>query len=391
MVNTMLKLCLVNAFFHPYTGGVEKHMYELSRRLAKKMDVHVITSLLDGTSEEEELEGVHVHRIPATFIKAPLIYPPPLTLAPKARKAIREFDKKFDYNAFHLHGRWFPDFGYSEKYAHANGKKFFMTLHNQRPLGISLPVSVIGTVFDHAYGARLLGKADTIISVSHAAKKDISHYHEINEEKIRVIHNGVDTNFFKPVSSDLRQDLADGYDNVMLFLGRLIKQKGVEYLIQAMPKILEENPSTVLLITGKGKSKPGLMKLVKKKRLKNNVKFTGFIPEEQLPALYSASDVYVLPSLWEVLPISLLEALACGVPLVSSNAGGNAEIVEHGRNGFVFKMRDVSKLAEYTSSLLSDPSLRKRMGKESRRIAEKKFDWDIIARKTYEFYKEVIP
>ncbi len=386
----MMRVCLVNAFFYPYTGGVEKHMYELGRRLAKRMEVHVLTSRLDGTDVEENVEGMHVHRVRAKFIKAPLIYPPPLTLAPEAKKRIKEIDAEFDFQAFHLHGRWFPDFSYCRKHAHANGKKFFMTLHNQRPLGISPAISVIGTLFDRLHGAKVLGEADNIIAVSHAVKEDITHYPEVDESKITVIHNGVDTSFFRPVDDGMREELASGYDNVILFLGRLIKQKGVEYLLRGMPEILQEHPSTVLLITGKGKSKPVLEKMVRKLGLQENVKFTGFVPEERLPALYSASDVYVLPSLWEVLPISLLEALACGVPLVASNAGGNPEIVEHERNGYVFRMRDVDSMVRYINTLLSDKSLRRRMGAESRRIAEEKFEWNIIADKTFSFYKEVL-
>jgi glycosyltransferase involved in cell wall biosynthesis len=122
--------------------------------------------------------------------------------------------------------------------------------------------------------------------------------------------------------------------------------------------------------------------------LNDNVIFPGFIPEEQLPDLYSSADIFVLPSLWEVLPISLLEALACGAPLLVSDAGGNPEVVENGVNGFVFRKGDTKELAKKMKALISDSKMRERMGRESRRIAVERFDWELIAKQTLKYYRE---
>jgi glycosyltransferase involved in cell wall biosynthesis len=376
---------MVNAFFHPYLGGTEKHMYELGRRIAREEEVFVYTSLLDGTERFEDLEGMKIFRTKARFYRMPLIYPPPFVLARRVKREISELDRKFDFDVFHLHGRWFPDFGHAGKYAKERKKLFMLTLHNARPLGISTPITAIGALYDELYGKKLLRMADRIIAVSNFVKWDIARY-GVDGTKIEVIHNGVDTSFFKPSEKTFREKYSH-FDTIFLYLGRLIKQKGLPYLIHAMAEVVRECPRTGLLIAGAGEERNKLEALVGRLAMEKNVAFLGFVPEEQLPNLYSSADAYVLPSLWEVLPISLLEAMACGIPLLVSDAGGNPEVVEDGINGFVVRKADSSALAQKMKTLIADPEMRRRMGKESRRIAVEKFDWDLAARKTLDYYR----
>lgn len=383
-----MRFCMVNAFFSPYIGGTEKHMYELGRRLAKQEALYVLTSRLKNTKEYEELENMKIFRVKAKEYKMPLIYPPPLVIARDARKKIERLDKEIDFDVFNLHGRWFPDFGYVVKYANRKGKLVTLTLHNGRPVGISPLVTVLGTSFDIAYGKKLLKKVDRIIAVSASVKEDISKY-GLDKDKIVVIHNGVDTEVFKPTEPVFKEQY-EGCDNLLLFVGRIIEQKGLDHLIDAMPRILKEYPSTKLLIVGKGKMKPRLIKKVKKMDLNKEIIFPGFIDEELMPNLYSSADVFVLPSLWEVLPIALLEGLSCGAPLLASDAGGNPEIVENGKNGFIFEKRNDEELIEKLRIMLDDHTLRKNMRRESRETALKKFDWDLITAKTSDFYRELI-
>ena len=383
-----MKFCMVNAFFYPYIGGSEKHMYELGKRIAKKEELYVLTSLLKNTKEYEELEDMKIFRVKAKEYKMPLIYPPPFITAPYARKEIERLDEELDFDVFNLHGRWFPDFGYVVKYANQKGKLVTLTLHNGRPVGINPLVTVLGTCFDLAYGKKLLKKVDRIIAVSASVKEDISKY-GLNKDKITVIHNGVDTEVFRPTEPVFKEKY-EGCDNLLIFVGRIIEQKGLDHLIDAMPRILKEYPRTKLLIVGKGKIKPRLIKKVKKMDLNKRIIFPGFIDEELMPNLYSSADVFVLPSLWEVLPIALLEGLSCGAPLLASDAGGNPEIVENGKNGFIFEKKNEEELIEKLRIMLDDHNLRKKMRRESRKIALKKFDWGLITARTLNFYRELV-
>ncbi len=380
-----MKLCMVNGYFHPFIGGSEKHMYELGRRLARTEDVHVVTSRLEDTVEHEILEGMNIHRLETKHQKVPVIYPPPLPITKGVEFKLTELDDSINFDAFNLHGRWFPNWNRVVDYANKKNKLMIHTLHNQRPLGISPIVSLTGSIYDSVFGKRVLNNVDKIISVSAAAKVDIMNY-GIPADKIAVIHNGVDTNFYKP-SEPLYQDkYKDGMDNLLIFVGRIIEQKGLKYLIEAMSDVLKEHPKTRLLITGKGKFKDRHMQEVKKLGLENNIIFPGFVPEEEMPNLYSSADIFVLPSLWEVFPIAMLEALASGAPLMASDAGGNAEMVEQDGNGRVCKRGSSKELADNLRIMLDDPAKLKTMGKRSREISLERFDWDIITRKTQDFY-----
>ena len=384
-----MKLCMVNGFFHPFIGGSEKHMYELGRRLAMDNDVHVVTSRLDDTPEFEVIEGMQVHRLATRHKKLPAIYPPPLPITRGVEVKLEKLDGETNFDAFNLHGRWFPNWNRVVEYANKKGKLMVHTLHNQRPLGISPVVSFTGTVYDSVFGKRVLHNVDRIISVSAAAKVDIMNY-GIEADKIEVIHNGVDTNFYKPSEPTYHEKYRDGMDNLLIFVGRIIEQKGLRYLIEAMPEVLKEHPKTRLLITGKGKFKDRHIQEVKKLGLEDNIMFPGFVPEEEMPNLYSSADIFVLPSLWEVFPIAMLEALASGAPLMASDAGGNAEMIEQDGNGRVCERGNTKALADDLRIMLDDPNKLRSMGQRSREIAVERFDWDIITKKTRTHYRNMM-
>jgi glycosyltransferase involved in cell wall biosynthesis len=384
-----MKLCMVNGYFHPFIGGSEKHMYELGRRIARTESLYVVTSRLEDTAEYEELENMKVHRLPTKHYKMPMIYPPPMPVTRGLERKLAELDGKHNIDVFNLHGRWFSSYNRVVNYANKNRKLMVLTLHNQRPLGISAPISIAGTFWDKVKGKRVLRDVDRIIAVSAASKKDIMEY-GLAGDKIAVIHNGVDTEFYKPSDPLFKNKYKDGFDNLLIFVGRIIEQKGLGHLIEAMPSVLKEHPKTLLLIVGKGKIKNKLKDKVRKMGLSKNVVFPGFIPESQMPGLYSSADIFVLPSLWEVLPIALLEALASGAPLLASDAGGNPEIVVNGKNGYIFEKANTPHLIEKLNEMLSDKASRTEMGKNSRKIALEKFDWEIIKDQTLTFYQSAM-
>lgn len=389
MESAEMKLCMVNGYYHPFTGGTEKHMFELGRRLARTEEIHVVTSKLEGTPEFEVIQGIKIHRLRTWHLKMPFIYPPPMPLAMGVMQKIIELDKEHDFDAFNLHGRWFPAYNMVVDYANKKGKLMVLTLHNQRPIGISRTIATFGKLYEMVIGREVLRNVDRIISVSAAAKKDIMLY-GLAGEKITVIHNGVDVNFYKPSPPILRKKYKDGCDNLLMFVGRIIQQKGLGYLMAAMPDVLKEFPSTKLVIVGKGKQLGEIKSAVKRRGLENSVIFPGFVDESQMPSLYSSADIFVLPSLWEVLPIALLEALACGVPLAASDAGGNPEIVENGKNGFIFKRADKDAIVQSLTAMLADKNKMLEMGRKSREIACRKFDWEIIKNRTLLFYGEAL-
>jgi glycosyltransferase involved in cell wall biosynthesis len=386
-----MKVCLVNALFHPFSGGVEKHMMELSRELVKQnVDVTIITSKIDGTPEYEEMEGVRVHRIPCLNIKVPGFYPPPLILSPFFIGHLKGLDDKYGFDIIHLQNRFFVDFDMAALYAKLKGKPFMMTIHNARPVGISLPITVFGTAYDLLIGRWPFALADRIIAVSDWVRSDISKYH-IDINKMVPVHNGINVNSFKPASEkNVRRKYGINDDPMLLFVGRIITQKGINYLIDAMPLIIKDHPDVRLLIVGRGNLLEPLKERIRKSGLEKNVIFSGYMTEEMLKEAYGTCDIFVLPSVWEVLPIAILEAMSSSRPVICTNAGGNSELVENGVNGYVVPMRDPPALAESISTLLKDPELMKKMGAASRKKAEEEFDWKLIAARTKQVYEGLL-
>ena len=389
-----LKILLVNALFHPFKGGVEKHLLELSKALVRKgVKVHVLTARLEGTKEFEEFEGVKVHRIPCTELRLPGFYPPPVILAPDVYSKIAELDGKEHFDLIHLQDRWFPDFSLSLAYAKNAGKPFVMTLHNARPVGIAPHYTLFGGAYDSLFGKPVLENSDLIISVSKWAISDMGHY-GIPASKMIAIHNGISPSEYKPSPArSTRFRKKHGFSKetkLLLFVGRIIRQKGVEYLLDAMPSVLKSVPGARLVIVGRGNRLDKLQARTTKLGLEGKVRFEGFLEEEELKDALCACDAFVLPSLWEVLPVSILEAMACGKPIVASAVGGNAELVEEGFNGFLVAKKSSKEMAEKIVAVLSDKKLASRMGENSRKRVIAEFNWDLIAQQTLDAYGKLL-
>ena len=255
-----MDVLMVNAFFHPYIGGTEKHMYELSRRLAKKHYVMVITSMLENTPSYENIDGVEVHRLKTSMLKMPHIHPPPYPLLKeKIVPFIEEIKREHGIDVVNIHGRWFPRFNKAIWYAEKNNIPTTLTLHNGRPLGIDKVTSALGTVYDMCEGKKVLKTVSKIIAVSQAVKYDIVNY-KLPPEKIHVIHNGVDTARFNPQAKPKFRD-EYGFENTLLYVGRMIPQKGLTYLLSAMKILQKTSPDTGLLMVGSGKDRVKLKKL----------------------------------------------------------------------------------------------------------------------------------
>ena len=213
----------------------------------------------------------------------------------------------------------------------------------------------------------------------------------IKEVKLEVIPNGInveESNLNKEEIERVRRKYElEGI--VVMFAGNIIPRKGVLYLIKAAESFKNEN--VLFLIVGNMNiDKDYTKEVIDYARRKNiKAKFTGFVPKEDLRALYSACDIFVLPSFGEGDPIALKEALASGKPLVGSKIGGIAMQIRDGWNGFLVEPGNERQLAEKIRYLIDNEEERRRMGKNSRKLAEEEFDWERIAKKYLKVYEEI--
>jgi glycosyltransferase involved in cell wall biosynthesis len=210
----------------------------------------------------------------------------------------------------------------------------------------------------------------------------------VNPPRHYTIYNGVDVNHFKPVDDveSVRKILGLANRTVVLYVGRLTRSKGLEYLIRCIPEVRREIRNLTLVICGKGESREPLAKEVSTLGLQDIVEFRGEVSEQLLPLYYGASNVVVLPSLFEAMPIVLLEAMSMARPLVASNVGGVPEVVQDGVTGLLVPPQDPSALARAIVTVGADGELARNLGANGQKLVEEKFTWDSVADQTLRVY-----
>ncbi len=205
------------------------------------------------------------------------------------------------------------------------------------------------------------------------------------KQEISIIPNGIDSEHFRP-KKEMRPQ---GVFIITLGASRVTARKGIQYLIEAVSRLVAKYPRIRLKILGDGNDRERLEKMVKELKLENHVSFLGRIPRDETASYYQEASVFVLPSLNEGMSNAMLEALASGLPIIATDTGGSQELVADGENGFIVEMKSAEDIAEKLEHLISDPELRRRFGEASRRRAEQ-MSWKNVAAAYCDLYQKII-
>lgn len=202
---------------------------------------------------------------------------------------------------------------------------------------------------------------------------------------------GVDLERFRPGSGDSKLKKRYGIPDrlILLYVGRLDKEKRIEVIVRAMPGVLERVDAH-LVVAGPGKLRAGLEALAGHLGIKDRISFLGYLPEEDLPGLYSTADVFVIASVAELQSIVTMEAMASGLPVIAADAMALRELVHHGENGFLFPEEDAQALAAAAIALLSDEPLRRQMARKSLEII-KTHDINKVVGQYETLYRRMLP
>jgi len=234
----------------------------------------------------------------------------------------------------------------------------------------------------------LLNRFDKLISISSYVEQRLVNFTGIRTATIETVYNGVDTTRFDPsISGDkLRQELGTENDFVILYVGRLAWNKGLQYLVDGMHDIREVISNSKLLICGRGRLEAQLKEQVRSTGLEKEIKFLGMVPEERLPYYYACADVIVTPSVFEPFGLVPLEAMSMRKPVVACDVGGIPEAVKDGQTGLLVPPRDATALARAVISLRNDQSLAERLGANGRLLVEEHFTLRAMAARTRQCY-----
>ncbi len=200
----------------------------------------------------------------------------------------------------------------------------------------------------------------------------------------------INREFFKSTETNIRRKYQINDDKLLLFVGRFVPYKNLIFLIRVFKETLKEHPGIRLMLVGEGPFEKRIKKEVKKLNLAKNVVFTGNIPHNSIAQYYWSADALVLPSSYESFPLVVIEAMACGLPVVAAKVGGIPLIVEHGKNGFLANNNDVEGFKNAIIALISNKKLCGEMGRRNREEVLVKYDWMESARKLKKIYETLI-
>lgn len=357
--------------FYPVPGGIEGHIRDLAARLHRLgVDVSVLVTSLDGVTRRETLFGVPVTRA----ARLAHVASTPISLA-----LFRELWRT-PAEIYHLHFPYPPG---ELAYLLRPRGRLVITYHSdivrQRTLlRVYQPLLT-----------RLLRQADAILVTSPQYLASSPFLRQV-APKCRLVPLGIDLERFDWVGpGQVEAWRAKLGTPLVLFVGRFRYYKGLDYLVKAVSLI----PGVRLGLVGSGPEGPRLRRLVAKHGLEARVSFVGDVTDEELPAIYRAADVYVLPASErsEAFGISLLEAMAAGLPVVSTELGtGTSYVNRHGETGLVVPPRDPEALAAAVTELLADPDRRQAMGAAGRRRVEAEFTLDRLVNDVLRVYGEVL-
>jgi glycogen synthase len=247
--------------------------------------------------------------------------------------------------------------------------------------------------------------ADAVIAVSQGTRDDILRVSPARPERTHVIYNGIDTHLYRPVSEAdaLVEFGVDPARPIVLFVGRITRQKGIVHLARAIPRI--DPNAQVVLLAGAPDTKEIAVEMEEavaaaRRERGSVIWIQRMLPREQAIQFYSHATVFCCPSIYEPFGIINLEAMACGTPVVGSKVGGIPEVVVDGETGILVPLEQQAEspfealepaqfsadLASAINRLLGDPRLRQRMSDAGRKRVEDKFAWDAIARQTAALY-----
>jgi glycosyltransferase involved in cell wall biosynthesis len=223
--------------------------------------------------------------------------------------------------------------------------------------------------------------ADKVVAIS-AQQKQLAQDFKKDIE-ILVVPNGVDPEEFHPI-------IKDNTEIKILCVGRLIKRKGMDHLIEAFKRVQDSEPNKQLslVIAGTGDEEASLKDLARALDLSDSVHFLGFVDRSEMPRVYQDADVFCLPSEHEGMSIALLEAISTQLPIIFSNTGGADELIEHEKNGLLFDYGDVETLAAHLARLCSDAALRESMSKENEK-RRMEFSWAAITNHWLQLFNDV--
>lgn len=387
----MLKILMLSWEYPPrIVGGISRVVHDLAQKLGEDgNEVHVVTCWAQNTKEFEKDKNVFVHRVHTYDINANFVeWVHHLNFA-MTEYCIRLINDIGNFDIIHAHD-WIVAFA-------------------ARTLKYSYRTPLVSTIHATEFGRNsglhnelqryissvewwLTYESWRVICNSRYMKGEINYIFQLPNDKLQVIPNGVDINKFDGIERDyeFRRNYASDNEKIVMFVGRLVQEKGVSILIDAVPKILHYYNDVKFVIAGKGPQLDYLKDKANQMGIAHKIYFTGYVADDKLLKLYKCADVAVFPSTYEPFGIVALEGMVSGIPVVVSDVGGLGEIINHGHDGMKAYVGNANSLGDSILSLLYDSQLAQKCVQNAFKKIKTVYNWDVISKQVVKLYKEVI-
>lgn len=408
-----MRICLLSYRGNPYCGGQGIYIYYLSRALRELgHEVEVVS----GPPYPQVAEGIPLHRLdslnlyetedsvwrilsrlydPVNLYEALSVgtgtFPEPLTFSLRAYRKIKALlhERRFDV----IHDN--QCLGYGLLLLKRLGIPVVATIHHPIPIDRDMAIAQARypwrkLLIRRWYAfcgmqGRVARRLERIVTVSNSSARSIEQAHGVNQNSMRIVHNGIDTELFREVNGVPKHP-----NSLVLVNSGEQSLKGVPYLLQAI-RMLKDGTGIKLTVVGSPVPDGQYLKLIRQYGIEDMVTFTGRVTADELVRHYSEAEVCVVPSLYEGFGLPAAEAMACGLPVVSTTGGALPEVVgRDGEAGILIPPAQPEALAAAITRLLADAPLRRKMGEAGRRRIESEFTWQRAAQKTVEVYREVM-
>lgn len=387
-----MKILMLSWEYPPrVVGGISRVVHDLSHKLVNSgHDVTVVTYKDGNVPYFEDDDGVQVYRVD-NFMIAPnnfidWIMQLNFNMIAKAGEIINE---KGNFDVIHAHD-WLTAYA-GKTLKHAYNTPLVSTIHaTEAGRNSGIKGEMQKYINDTEW--MLTYESSEVIVNSHYMKNELQRLFGLPYEKINVVPNGVNLTLFNGVERDydFRRRFAMDNEKIILFMGRLVYEKGIGTLISAMPKVLNNYHDAKLIIAGKGGMIDELRAQVNYLGLGNKVYFTGYLGSKDVQKMYKCADIAVFPSTYEPFGIVALEGMLSGTPVVVSDVGGLNEIVEHGVNGMKSYAGNANSLADSILSLLFNPDLCEKVTRNAKEKVKAEYNWTKITDETHFTYEKAI-
>lgn len=384
-----MKIAIFSDTFPPQTNGVANFVYQSARSLADLGNEVMIFTVSENKNKYLEKDFDNL-KVVSLFSVPALIYPDERFTLPMGI-SLKKL-KKFRPDIIHTHTP------FAVGWEAVWGAKYFKiplvgthhTFYDYYLKHIRLDFAWTKKI-SWKYTVSYYNRCDFILSPSVSLAETLTA--QRLKKPLEVLNNFIDTDLFRPLAGENGKEALKKYFNIsgqsLVYMGRLSYEKSIDQVIRAFALMLKKNPALKLMLIGDGPEKSNLEKLAESLGIKNQVIFTGFLYKEDLAKALAANEIFLTASKSENMPLSVLEAMAAGLPIIAVKENGLAEMVKEGQNGFFALTDNPADLAEKTLALLADRELLKKFSRASRLLALE-YSKEKISALLENFYKKVI-